>query len=190
MHADLTTDETFKGITFTIEQPLAGEYENCRFTNCTFSDILLSDIKFIECTFDNCNLSMTKLKNTSFQTVDFIQCKLLGLHFGDCNPFLLEMNFTKCDLNLASFFRLKLKGTKFDDCNLQEADFSEGDFTSSSFANCNLLDATFDNTVLEKADFRNAYNYTIDPVSNHIRKAKFSQSGIAGLLFRHDITIE
>jgi len=51
------------------------------------------------------------------------------------------------------------------------------------------LNATFDKTMLEKADFRTAYNYSIDPDNNRIKKAKFSQSGLGGLLHKYDIVI-
>jgi fluoroquinolone resistance protein len=58
------------------------------------------------------------------------------------------------------------------------------------FDNCDLSKASFDNTILEKADFRTAFNYSINPESNKIKKAKFSVSGIAGLLDKYDIHIE
>ncbi|MGB5462457.1 MAG: pentapeptide repeat-containing protein, partial [Aureibaculum sp.] len=34
------------------------------------------------------------------------------------------------------------------------------------------------------------YNYSIDPEKNPIKKAKFSQDGIGGLLDKYDIVIE
>ncbi|WP_086936325.1 pentapeptide repeat-containing protein [Chamaesiphon minutus] len=58
------------------------------------------------------------------------------------------------------------------------------------FENCDLTDAIFQYTILEKADFRTAYNYSIDPELNRIKKAKFSRSGIAGLLDKYDIDID
>ena len=58
------------------------------------------------------------------------------------------------------------------------------------FDNCNLLQAIFDHTVLEKADFRTSYNYSIDPEINRMKKARFSISGISGLLDKYDIDIE
>jgi len=62
--------------------------------------------------------------------------------------------------------------------------------TSSVFDNCNLLQAVFDRTILEKADLRNSYNYSIDPEINRIKKARFSILGISGLLDKYDIDIE
>jgi hypothetical protein len=50
--------------------------------------------------------------------------------------------------------------------------------------------ATFDRSLLEKADFRTAYQYTINPEHNRIKKAKFSATGLAGLLAHYDIEID
>ena len=43
---------------------------------------------------------------------------------------------------------------------------------------------------IEKADFRNALSYSIDPSANRIKNAQFSESGIAGLLDSFKIRIE
>ena len=114
---------------------------------------------------------------------------MLGLHFENCNTFSLEMEFEKCILNLSSFYQLKLKATQFRDCSLQEVDFSQCDLTSATFDNCDLSLAIFDNTILEKADLRTAYHYQINPENNHIRKAKFGSTGLAGLLMQYDLDI-
>jgi hypothetical protein len=52
-----------------------------------------------------------------------------------------------------------------------------------------LEGAVFDNTVLEKADFSTAFNYALDPANNKIKKAKFTTSGLYGLLSKYDIEI-
>jgi len=166
------------------------EYENCKFRSCDFSNSDLSNITFIDCEFDHCNLSMTKIKNSAFKTVKFINCKLLGLNFNECNNFLLSLYFENCLLNLASFYKLKLKGTKFKNSNLQEIDFTEADLTNSDFDNCDLERAIFDRTILEKADFRTSYHFSIDPTINRIKKAKFSRNGLPGLLYKYNLIIE
>ena len=55
---------------------------------------------------------------------------------------------------------------------------------------CDLTDTKFENTVIEKADFRTSFNYSIDPYLNRIKKAKFSLTNITGLLDKYDIEIE
>jgi fluoroquinolone resistance protein len=69
-------------------------------------------------------------------------------------------------------------------------DFSDCDLTSVIFDNCDLSGTVFKNTLLEKADFRSSFGYSIDPQINRIKKAKFSSSGLAGLLEKYDIDID
>jgi fluoroquinolone resistance protein len=167
-----------------------GDYENCKFKNCDFSNSDLSDINFLECEFHECNLSLARLTRTLFREVKFITCKMLGLHFEECNKTTITFSFDGCTLDLSSFYKLKLKRTIFSNSKICEADFTETDLNSAIFDNCNLQRTVFKNTGLEGADFRTSYNYSIDPLENRIRKAKFSLSGIAGLLDKYDIEIE
>jgi fluoroquinolone resistance protein len=183
-------DQKFEKINFAETVLVTGEYENCEFTNCNFSNINLSGISFAECEFTGCNLSTAKLGKTAFKDVKFIDCKLTGLHFHDCNEFLFEVNFDNCQLQLSSFYKLKLKTTFFKNSVLHEVDFSEADLTASVFDRCDLDRAVFDNTILEKADFRTSFNYSINPERNRMKKSKFSAAGIAGLLDKYDIEVE
>ena len=183
-------DQEFKGIDYTENKLAKGEYENCRFINCLFSNSDISKIDFMECEFENCDLSMAKITNTAFKDVRFKDCKLLGLHFEDCNPFLLTLGFEGCQLNLSSFYKLKLKNTKFINCILREVDFLETDLSASVFDNCDFAGAIIKNNNFEKADFRRSYNFSIDPEINNIKKAKFSMSALAGLLDKYQIVIE
>lgn len=49
--------------------------------------------------------------------------------------------------------------------------------------------AVFENTNLEKADFTTSYNYDIDPEKNRMKKAKFLQNGLHGLLLKYDLVV-
>jgi len=83
-----------------------------------------------------------------------------------------------------------MKGTVFKNSKLEEVDFTECDLNNAIFENSDLVGATFDKTILEKSDFRTSFNFSIDPSANKIRKAKFSMSGIPGLLHGFDIEID
>jgi uncharacterized protein YjbI with pentapeptide repeats len=115
---------------------------------------------------------------------------MLGLHFETCNEFGLSFSFENCQLNHSTFYQTKIKNTIFRNCQLEETDFTEADLTHSVFDQCNLLHAVFYSTVLEKCDLRSAFHYAIDPELNKITKAKFSASGLAGLLNKYNIDIE
>lgn len=183
-------EKTFDKIDFTQRSLPKGEYEQCRFINCDLSNADLSGINFSACSFSGCNLNMVNLAKTAFRDIKFSDSKMLGLHFGNCNPFGFAVQFDNCILNHSSFYHTKLKKTIFKDCNLREVDFTSCDLSGSTFDNCDLALATFHGSVLEKANFLTAFNYSIDPELNKIKKAKFSQMGIAGLLDRYDIEIE
>jgi fluoroquinolone resistance protein len=191
-------EKTFDKIDFTQNPLLKGEYEYCTFLNCNLAYVDLSGLKFLECEFAGCNLSLVKLTQTALRSIRFKDCKMLGLDFGDCTEFGFAVKFDNCLLDNSSFYvpsspakkRLKLRQTVFNKSQLHEVDFTECDLNSAIFDNCDLTDAIFQHTILEKVDFRTAYNYSIDPELNRIKKAKFSRSGIAGLLDKYDIEID
>lgn len=180
----------FKNVDFSPQGNPVCEYEDCTFINCNFMAADISGSSFDTCVFESCDLSNAKLVKTSFREAEFLNCKMLGLHFDNCNDFLLSFSFAGCQLNMSVFFKLNLKKTIFKNCNLQEADFTEANCTSTVFNDCELAGATFDNTILEGADLRTAYNFTINPENNRIGKAKFSVEGLPGLLHHFGIIIE
>jgi len=186
----MVEDKLYSNTNFSEKKLETNEFERCTFTNCIFSSIDLSNITFLDCNFDNCDFSLAKIANTALRNIKFKNCKLLGLHFDECNSFLFSAAFTDCILNLSSFYKVKLKQTLFTNCRLHEVEFIQADLTGSSFTNCDLSGAIFENTLLEKVDFRTAYNYSINPENNRIKKAKFSMNGIAGLLDKYNIEIE
>jgi len=122
--------------------------------------------------------------------VTFRNCKLLGLQFSNCKEFLFSVNFSDCQLELASFYKMEMVGTSFLNCQLQEADFTETNLTSANFDGSDLSKAIFDRTNLEKADFRMAQGFVIDPEQNRVRKAKFSKENVIGLLYGFGVKVE
>jgi uncharacterized protein YjbI with pentapeptide repeats len=103
---------------------------------------------------------------------------------------MISFEFTGCTMSVCSFFRLKLKKTRFTSSKINEVDFTETDLNNSLFDNCDLRLTVFHNTNLEGADFTSSFNYSIDPEQNRIKKAKFSLAGLVGLLEKYDIEIE
>lgn len=180
----------FKGIDYREKELPLGEYEDCQFINCTLATTNLTGRVFSECIFQECDMSMAILGQTSFRDCKFIKCKLMGLHFNNCNKFLLSMQFEHCLLNFSSFYQIRLKKTTFKDCKLQEVDFVESDLTQAVFLNCDLNRAVFNNSILEGSDFVTSYDFTINPLTNRIKKARFSRENVRGLLEGFEIIVE
>lgn len=183
-------NKTYNKVDFTLESLEKGEYQNCIFTNCNFHGCDLSNYKFFDTEFGGCDLSLVKTAQTTLANVAFKSSKLLGWRFENCADFGLSISFDGCLLDHSSFYKVKLKKTVFKNSQLHETDFTESDLTESVFDNCDLAKAIFRNTNLEKADLRSAYNYAIDPENNKLKKAKFSQTGLPGLLVKYNITVE
>lgn len=183
-------DQVFNGIDFKTQSPQGTTFEHCHFSNCTFQAVNLTNTAFSECTFEACDLSTAQIANTAFKEVAFIDCKLLGLPFENCNKFLLQFSFTNCQVNYASFYQLKIPKTIFKNCSLQQADFTGADLRNAAFLDCNLSGAVFENTTLIKADLTTAQGFTIDLEKNTATKARFSQSGLHGLLTKYRLSIE
>lgn len=180
-------NQVYTSLNYT-EVPLGtAEYNECTFDHCIFYQSDLRERKFENCAFFDCDLSMANLQKTVFREVSFKRCKLLGLRFDECNPFLLSFSFQQCQLDYSSFAQLKLKNTHFKNCQLNEVEFIGCDLSNMVFEDCDLLNAVFENTILENADFSTAYNYRIDPENNRLFKAKFSVQGLPGLLEKYKI---
>ena len=134
--------------------------------------------------------TMVKMNNCQLNNVAFTGCKLTGTSFIDCNDTLLNVRFENCPMDYSLFSGKKLTKTPFVNCSLRNADFTECDLGKTRFTECNLENAVFHYTNLKETDFSSAYNYTIDPEANTLRKAKFSLQGVPGLLAKYGIEID
>lgn len=183
-------DKHFQGDNFSEKRLETGEYENCQFSNCSFLNSDLSGIIFSDCTFSDCDMSMAKLNGTAFREVVFRNCKMLGLRFDACNTFSLSFGFDACLLNFASFFKLSLRGTRFNNCKLEDVEWIETDLSQAVFKQCDFRNAIFEKTILQGADLRSSFNFSIDPENNLVSKAKFSLTNVVGLLDKYKLVIE
>lgn len=183
-------NEKFATVNYSGQKVTQTEFDSCVFQDCDFTNADFSDNDFIDCRFENCNFAVAKMKGSGLKDVHFIGCKLIGLDFELCSGFLFAVSFKSCVLDYSSFFGKKLKNTRFIDCSLKEVDFSTSDLSGALFGNCDLSMAVFKQCNLEKADFRTAYNYAFDPEQNRMKKARFTVSGLAGLLGKYNIEIE
>ncbi|NDF60274.1 MAG: pentapeptide repeat-containing protein, partial [Crocinitomicaceae bacterium] len=130
-----------------------------------------------------------QLTNTQLNDVAFKDSKILGVHFEECSDFLFSVSFDTCNLDYSTFYKKKLVQTTFNQSSLKQVDFSEADLSKSSFNNSNLSETLFFRTNLTEADFRSAQNFSIDPLENQLKKAKFSRANLEGLLEKFQLKI-
>jgi fluoroquinolone resistance protein len=182
--------EVFDKVDFNDRSPQGQEFHDCTFSNCNFAQVQLARAEIIDCVFEGCNLGLVSLAHAKLENARFVHCKLIGIDFSKCADFLFSASFRHCQLDFTSFAGKKLKKTRFEDCSIKEGDFSGCDLTEAVFANCDLTRTLFHRTNLNKADFRTAYHFAIDPEVNSTRKARFSTAGLAGLLAKYDLVID
>ena len=77
----------------------------------------------------------------------------------------------------------------FKGVNFKESPLEKATYESCTFNNFDFLNAKFDNTILEKADLRSSFNYTINSENNRLKGAKFSLKEVVGLLSQYQIKI-
>ncbi|TPD67116.1 pentapeptide repeat-containing protein [Flavobacterium microcysteis] len=181
--------KTFSKVIYTEESVQKREFENCTFIDCDLYGSDFSQSQFIDCSFKGCNLSMIKLNGTGLKNVEFESCKMMGIGFDYCDDFLFEVRFSDCTLDFASFARKKMQKIKFINSSMQEVNFSETDLTKAIFEEINLNRALFNRTILIEADLSKAYNFSIDPELNSIKKAKFSLKDAGGLLEKYNLKL-
>lgn len=190
MQQNFHEHKTFENIVYAEKIVQDREFEKCVFRGCDFSNSNFSRNRFADCQFIGCNLGMMKLSQTTLDNIKFRDCKLIGLNFGECADFLFSVHFDNCLLDFTSFAAKKMAKTTFINSSLKSAEFTNTNLHKALFDNTDLQNAVFDQANLQGANLVSAYNYTIDPERNNIKKAKFSVHGLAGLLARHNISVE
>lgn len=189
---DITIHEKkeFKNIDYSEKSLRNREFIQCKFDVCIFTKSDLRNNSFEDCIFENCNFSMTIIDDAGFRNVTFIGCKIQGVDFTRCSKFMFSFRFENCSLDYCTFYGTKLKKTNFINCSLKEVDFSNTDLSEAIFTNSDFSGAIFSNTLLEKADFRSATNFSIDPEFNKVKKAKFNAFQLEGLLHKYQLDID
>ena len=165
-------------------------FETCAFTSCRFREMELSRASFCSCAFKDCEIVLATLNQTRLNGAFFDSCKIVGLNFADCSDFGLSLAFKDCVVGSSVLFGKSLRKMKLLDCRLLDCDFGDCDLREADFSGSIFKNVVFHNCNLEKADFRTAQGYAIDPLANKIRGARFAlpeaQSFLAFLGIRID----
>ncbi len=167
-------NQAYKLINFSQYDVIGHTFENCLFQSCHFNEMSLAKAGFFSCKFINSEIVLTKIEQTTLNTVMFIDSKIMGLSFADCNKFGFLLQFENCLIDNTVYYLNNFKKGKFINCHVRNTDFTECDMRETDFSNTKFEKTTFKKCNLGKADFRTASNYGIDPFDNKIKKAKFS----------------
>ncbi len=164
-------------------------FEKCTFEKCRFLECVFTGCKFVDCTFKHSMVSAVKFVDCSFLETSFSDSKVIGVDWTKA-AHLRALSFSTCDITLSNFSFLKLPSFVLTDCIAKEVSFLEADCTKANMEGTDFEGCIFSNTNLTSANFKRAFNYSIDFKNNTIKKATFSLPEAAALLRGLDIIIE
>ncbi len=172
-------DKEYEGVTFKDEFITEEVFANCTFKNCRFVHCTLFKCNFKHCafisnTFERCDISVCSFKESRVEKMTLIKTKAVGIDWSGKFKYKLEINFEGCVINLSSFAEVTLKNFILKDCTAHDCDFQDASAPKGNFTGTDLKGSQFLRTDLREANFTNARNYIINPLTNKIAKGTYS----------------
>lgn len=149
---------------------------------------LLENAEFEDCVFDHCRWVGTRVQNCRFNACTFDHCNFSGVVFSFTtmkDAWLLNSAFRYND-----FSGMALNGFDWTGAELQQCTFDDTRLAGASFYGVRLGGTRFTRCDLQKADLRTAEEYTIDLETNKLKGARFSFPDVVRLLDETGIVIE
>lgn len=163
----------FSGVDFSGQALMGHNFEDCRFRDCLFSQVSFVNGRLNGCLLEGCALQLAEIGNLALVGTGFVSCKLQGLDFSDCRRLGFSPTFRRSLLDNCAFGKNALKKRALADCDLRACDFMECDLRECDFSGSRFDGVNFNRCNLEKADFRGATGYRIDPVGNRVAGGRY-----------------
>ena len=165
-------------------------FDKCIFRGGTFTALLLHGIILLDCRVTGCDCSLCAFANTVMDGVTFSGCKMSGTSFGERNSsHRLSASFTECIFDDAVFLHITADSV-FRQCRMHATVFESCILKGVLFDACDMQGSSFTDNDLRSADFLTSSGFTIDPETNRLNGARFSQASLPGLLAKYRIKIE
>jgi uncharacterized protein YjbI with pentapeptide repeats len=188
---------TFNGIELEKVTLKKVEFLGCSFKRCSFNETAFEACEFRDSSFVNCSLDICHVDRTRFKSTLFEKTKLMGINWTAASwgrkaiaQLIKTVDFDGCVLNYSSFMGLDLTNIRIVNSVVHEVDFSEAVLHKADFSGSDLQRSIFRNTDLREANFSSARNYSISPILNKIKGAKFSLPEAMSLLYNMDIDLD
>jgi uncharacterized protein YjbI with pentapeptide repeats len=114
-------------------------FDHVSFANSKIDKLRLRDARLVKC-----DLSNSVLRSFEANSVEFIDCRLLGMRAVECQ--WRDVLFENCDIRYAQLNDSQIRRSEFRTCNLTEADLRDS----------NLEGAIFSRVLLHRADLSRA----------------------------------
>lgn len=165
-------------------------FESCRFEGCVLEGISLNGARFVDCTFTRCALLNVRLEGVAFRDATFRSSKLQGLDFSRCSSALFEVRFEDTSLSYCVFQSMDARRASFAEAKVEDCEFVRTDLRKVAFKDTSLRGTRFDGCNLADADLRTASQYAFDPSENKVDRARVSLPACAALLLPFGLSID
>jgi uncharacterized protein YjbI with pentapeptide repeats len=162
-------------------------FEGVVFTQLIATGTQCDYLRVEDVRFAGCNLANAVWPNLSGVRTEFIGCRMTG--FATLEATLLDTLFRECKVDLAQFYKGKMRGVRFEDCALTGADFRAADVSEAVFVRCDLSQTDFTGARLVGADLRGCQIDGMRAGSNELRGAIVDEVQALALVRAMGITI-
>ncbi len=181
-NADEWEGETFRDLDLGGGDLAGKAFRDCRFEHVRLAEARMSGATFEDCLLEDCDLTMARIAEAAFRGVAFHRCKLMGVDWTAVRGLVFRVEFEECNLSHATFAERKMPGVLFRECRIHDAAFAGVDLTGAVFTGSDLRGTRFVDTVLVEADLSEAVHYDVSPRQNRLHKTRFSREAALALV--------
>lgn len=163
-------------------------FDTVIFTQVMATGVHFDHLRAEDARFTGCNLANALWPEAMCSRLEFIGCRMTGFSAQEAE--FVDVVFRDCKLDLAQFYRAKLRGARFEDCPLTGGDLRGADLTGAVLARCDLSGADLTGATLAGVDLRAC---TIDGVRigpQELRGATVDEAQAVALVRAMGITVE
>lgn len=154
------------------------------FVNVDLTEASLRGARFTACRFERCEMTLVDLTDATLHDVAVVGCRLQAVAFEATarDPIGLSIAFDACDLAMATFRGLDLRGCRFEGGRLRDASFVECDLRGVSLRDLDMTGAEIRRCDLREADLRGSTGIVLSPCDNRVRGLRLDPEAALGVL--------
>ena len=164
---------------------LAGaDVTGCRFVGVDLTEASLRGARLTACRFEHCEMTLVDLTDATLHDVEFDTCRLQAVAFEATarDPIGLSIAFRDCDLGLATFRGLDLRGCRFEGGHVREAIIVDCDLREVPLRALDAAGAEIRGCDLRAADMRGSSGLVFSPCANRVHGLRIDAEAAPGVL--------
>lgn len=165
---DLFEDEVFADLDL-LKADLSGkDFVRCTFDKMVLRESIWKGARLEDCVFQRCDLVRMQPSGMSAQGIAFANCRMMGVIWAQMGV-ATAMGFEACNLQYSSFVEVNLTGARFKSCRVLEANFVECRLVDVDFADSDMSGSRFEHCDLRNAQGAEAVGLFVDPSNNKVK---------------------